>query len=398
MNGAVTHQMIMLRPMQAGISGYARLQGDTGRQLIQVNLRGMQCEEMRVFWYAGEGLVREVGRSLTNLRGEASLHGELPLEAAAPRRLMALLITDGDERPRPLALGLCTAQSAGSLMDAKNALLALCDKLARLSGQTSAPLAEALAAPLPEKSADQSEKPVNRQKNRSASNRGKASPKAGGQADGRPDAEKVAQKLPLESAAPRRERPGYREAQADRLPREVFLPAIEAKARPERRRFQREMAAPDRQKPRETAAIPQRDETAAVRHQSPTKDEMVPGSIPLPAAEPFPRAQAVQPSAARQRGLPADRLPCLQWPAAFAPLAGYFDRCMPQRLLDWPGWRFIQVPESKSALWIGYRQQDGRVQQVAYALPADAKPPQGQPFQPARAADGRPLQVLVLSP
>jgi hypothetical protein len=45
------------------------------------------------------------------------------------RRLVALLITDGERHPKPLAIGLCTAQSAGSLMDAKNAALALCDRL-----------------------------------------------------------------------------------------------------------------------------------------------------------------------------------------------------------------------------------------------------------------------------
>ena len=131
MTEAVTHQMMMLRPLQAGLSGYARLQGEARRQLVQVHLRGMLQKEMRVFWYAGEGLVREVGRASANPRGEASLNADLPMDATAPRRLMALLITDGETRPRPLAIGLCTSQSAGSLLDAKNALLALCERLAR---------------------------------------------------------------------------------------------------------------------------------------------------------------------------------------------------------------------------------------------------------------------------
>lgn len=93
-------------------------------------------------------------------------------------------------------------------------------------------------------------------------------------------------------------------------------------------------------------------------------------------------------------GLPADRLPNLQWPAAFQSLAAYFDNNLPLRLMNWPGWRFVHVPQGR--LWVGYRQQDGRVRQVAYALPPDAQPPQEQPFRPARGADGLPVQLLVL--
>ena len=62
--------------------------------------------------------------------------------------------------------------------------------------------------------------------------------------------------------------------------------------------------------------------------------------------------------------------------------------------MNWPGWRFVSIPESR--LWIGYRQQDGRVRQVAYALPADAPTPEGQPFRPARAVSGEEIQLLVL--
>ena len=93
-------------------------------------------------------------------------------------------------------------------------------------------------------------------------------------------------------------------------------------------------------------------------------------------------------------GLPADRLPTLQWPAPFQSLAAHFEHNLPQRLMNWPGWRFVHVPESR--LWIGYRQQEGCVRQVAYALPADAQPPDGQPFRFAQTISGELVQLLVL--
>ena len=40
-------------------------------------------------------------------------------------------MVENNVAPRPLLIGLCTETSAGSLLDAKNASLSLCDKLAR---------------------------------------------------------------------------------------------------------------------------------------------------------------------------------------------------------------------------------------------------------------------------
>lgn len=127
----ISHRLIMLRPMQTGASGYARLQSGAGETLLQLNARGLKTDAIRVFWYSGGGEARELGRARVNPRGEASLSTEAPRGGIAPERLQALLIsTDGDE-PDPLLIGLCVQQSAGSLLDAKNALLALCDKLSR---------------------------------------------------------------------------------------------------------------------------------------------------------------------------------------------------------------------------------------------------------------------------
>lgn len=431
MNEAVTHQMMMLRPMQAGLSGYARLQGEAGRQLVQINLRGMQPGDMRVFWYAGEGLVREVGRSAANQRGEASLSAEVPMDAAAPRRLMALLITDGGDRPRPLAIGLCTAQSSGSLMDAKNALLALCDRLGRekqaqQEQQAQLALQKAMQARTGDRihsgnagdkgceddlyAHEQTKACETSKAQRSQAEQDKPAGRNG--LSGKEVSERNAAASPA-APAPSTRNSNKHSSPSD-LPREVFLPAIEARSRPERRRRREDQnhqpakalrkAAPEISPEASPAAEPPERSThplpvkqsnerqANPAHASPAPAQAaVPTShheVPHTGPSPRPQKRPVSP--------PADQLPALQWPAAFQPLAVYFDRYPPLRLMDWPGWRFVHVPQGKGGLWIGYRQQDGRIAQVAYALPAEAQPPEGQTFRPARTADGQTVQLLVL--
>lgn len=359
MTEAVTHQMMMLRPLQAGLCGYARLQGEARRQLVQVHLRGMLQKEMRVFWYAGEGLVREVGRASANPRGEASLNADLPMDANAPRRLMALLITDGETRPRPLAIGLCTSQSAGSLLDAKNALLALCERLTKDQETMPAPAPVSTNHETTEKApqkiaipGDEPTKAQHKAKKGSEKNQSNAR-----QTDTRTRQHSISPLLDL--------------------PREVFLPAIETRTRTERRRTRRE----EKQQPPTAAAQPSED---------PISKE---NRCESPAATP---TQPVSPQPHKPCRPPADQLPALQWPGPFQALAAYFDRYPPVGLMNWPGWRFVHVPEGAHGLWIGYFQQDGCVAQVAYALPADAPTPQGQPFRSARTANGLPIQLLML--
>jgi hypothetical protein len=80
----------------------------------------------------------------------------------------------------------------------------------------------------------------------------------------------------------------------------------------------------------------------------------------------------------------------------FASLSSYFDRYPPTGLMNWPGWRFVHVPEGRHGLWIGYHQQDGRILDIAYALPMDAPAPAGQPFHSVRTAAGQTVQLLTL--
>ena len=122
---------IMLKPMQPGASGYARLQCEGGRTLVQLHARGLEAGTVRMYWYLSGQTARELGSRPVNAHGEASLEAETPEDAAGPERLQALMLISSGEQPKPLLVGLCVQQSAGSLMDVKNAALSLCERLSR---------------------------------------------------------------------------------------------------------------------------------------------------------------------------------------------------------------------------------------------------------------------------
>jgi len=137
---------IMLKPMCPGASGYARLQAEGGRTLLQLHARGLDATHVRLFWYLSGQAARELGGRAVNAHGEASFEAETPDDLIGPDRLQAVMLLSGGEHPKPLLIGLCAQQSAGSLMDAKNAAMALCERLSRPAAP---PQAEA-APPLPE--------------------------------------------------------------------------------------------------------------------------------------------------------------------------------------------------------------------------------------------------------
>jgi len=126
----LSRRTILLKPMQPALSGYARLQTDGDKTLLQLHARGMEPgEDICLYWYLSGQHAREIIRAAVNAHGEISIEAEAP-EAVAPARLQAVLLISGDP-PKPLMIGLCSQQSAGSLMDAKNAALALCERLKR---------------------------------------------------------------------------------------------------------------------------------------------------------------------------------------------------------------------------------------------------------------------------
>ena len=139
---------ILLKPMQAAVSGYARVQCENSSALVQLHARGLRVGGVRLYWYLSGQTARELGSAPVNAHGEASIEAEAPSDALAPGRLQALILLSDGESPAPLLIGLCVEQSAGSLLDARNAALALCDRLRVRRVQEAAPEPEPEALPL----------------------------------------------------------------------------------------------------------------------------------------------------------------------------------------------------------------------------------------------------------
>jgi len=282
----LSRRTILLKPMQPALSGYARLQTDGRTTMLQLHARGLEeGQEARLYWYLSDQAAQLIARTDVNAHGEVSVEAEAP-DAVSPQRLQAVILIGGGESPKPLLIGLCTQQSAGSLMDAKNAALALCERL---------------------------------------------------NASRRPAVQPVTAEMPV-SRMPKETEP---------LPREVFLPAIDPAPYAEA-----SAAAPGKPEPLLPPPV----------HQAP----------------------------------PVDRLKPLKWPRGFESLKPYFEKALPTALFDLPGWRFVYAAHAggPGGLWIGIRQQDGRVCEVAYAHRGDAPPATGKGYRAVRGTDGQMYQVL----
>ncbi len=80
---------------------------------------------------------------------------------------------------------------------------------------------------------------------------------------------------------------------------------------------------------------------------------------------------------------PVTALPKLQWPATVKELENYFSTYPPFAPFDAPGWRFVQVPMAAGSTIpyyaVGMLAREGKVTQVAYAVPGERSglPPPG---------------------
>ena len=263
----LSRRTVLLKPMCHSASGYARMQSENGRTLVQLHARGLEEGEKRLFATLHGQSAQEVACGAVNVNGELSLEGEC---GENPQSLL-LVGMDG-----PVLIGLMGKQDAGALLQAKTAALSLSQQLRR-------------PAPKP-----------------------KPAP-------------------PVKPEAPK-------------LPREIFLPAIDPA-------------------PYLAAAA---------------KPVVVPDPSPV---LPPPRPE----------GPEADRLKPLRWPSGFETLADAFSRHAPVRLFDAPGWRFVQAAEG---LWIGRLSQDGQVIRLAYAVKGRTPPAVPGSFHPVRGTDGEWYQVM----
>ena len=119
----LSRRTLLLKPMQAAASGYVRLHKENGYTLLQLHARGLKAGETRLFARSEGHAMRELAHA------EVNVHGEVSMEAEAPEKLETLFLISMP--PKPLLIGLCASQDAGSLLDAKNTALALCEKLAQ---------------------------------------------------------------------------------------------------------------------------------------------------------------------------------------------------------------------------------------------------------------------------
>ena len=142
-----SRRTILLKPMQPALSGYARMQTDSGRTLIQLHARGLEeGEDVRLYWYLNGQNAQEIAQFSANANGEVSAEHE---ETIAAERLQALILISGGSQPRPLLIGLCREQDGTALMDAKNAALALCSRLNEKRRPAVRPVAAPETLPVP---------------------------------------------------------------------------------------------------------------------------------------------------------------------------------------------------------------------------------------------------------
>lgn len=448
----ILHRLLMLKPMRPGVTGYARVQSERGQTLLQVHARGLRVAGVHVFWYAGDGEAVKLGTARVNPRSEASLTADAP--GLAPERLHALIVLSDEPEPAPLLIGLYAGQDAGSVLDAKNAALALCDRLSRsrqerprregteVAGRQGAYWEERTAhggadvagrqSPPWEEQTARGGAQTDGAENRSApsdtggqaegagAERGSharlAERSAGSATGGADGADSPARRTemparrascgsvlrtPEKDADWRHHRYAYGAGSASRTPekdglsREIFLPAID----PLPYVTAAVRNGPDERAPQEAGA------GAAGRAAAPAGPAanagtdaagIARGSLSAgrePSAPERSKPGKSAPSPNRQASPPVDRLRPLVWPRGFEKLRSHFETGLPCALFDLPGWRFVRAGGA-DGLWIGIYAQDGRVRQVAYAHSGAAPRGENSLYRPARGLDGRAYQVL----
>lgn len=378
----MSHKVFMLRPMYAGASGFARMQRQGRRMILQIRVRGIGTEGFRAFWYQSGSEPLELGSTICDARGEAILTTETPEDSCSllPARLQALLIVENKQQPNPLLIGLCAEGSAGSMTDVRNACLTLCDKLRlrKKESDTDKPVSAApmpvssTEIPIPDKHKSDEEKPSEETDDSSVSSL-PSTPSPISTQVFEPKVEKSSRKpdIPLEEIrkalldAGSFSRKGTNKNGQNTLypktqptkpreydpPREIFLTAIDPLPYVE---------AAEINPPLPEVSAPVNDPPA------PDKDE---------SAE------------------PADTLPELVWPSLARPLRDYFTRCPPTGLFPLPGWRFVCASRQGDGLWIGRLAENGIVTRIAYVM--QGAPAADGEYQPLKGTDGLDYRALV---
>lgn len=352
----LSRQTLLLKPMQTAAGGFARVQTENGRTLVQLHARGLDAGVARVFAYLEGRAARELGSVPVNPSGEASL------EAEAPDTLRGLMVIRAPATP--LLIALCGKQDAGGLLDLKNAALALCERLGR--GATAAKVSRADDAGHTEPKDSRARARETYGARALLDSRGAGGLREAGGAE-------VAQDMAVAQALP-----GARTAAGSRGATVAGEAAVS-----------QEMPV--------SRALPVPLSQAAP-HSAP-----LPREIFLPALDPAPYVTAGEPQEAPSTGThppvrrdapAADRLRPLAWPRGFATLRAYFATRKPVALLPWPGWRFVSAA---SGLWLGIQVWDGMARRVAYVY-GGPTPPDAGGCRDVTGTDGRAYHILVQTP
>lgn len=368
--GPMKRDYIMLRPLATGVTGFARLETDKSGLVFQLTGKNLHphAKGVRVFLYAGEGAVQELGRAKVNAQGQVTLLAEVAARQSGflPTRLQAVLVVTDDVKPGPLFIGLCVPQSAGSLLDAKNALLALCAKL----GESALEKAEWVQQEPPQgskqpaqaKSAALESAPPAKDRQEGHDRGDQPPPRRSDKTGPSAGAATARFALRTSTAIPR-----------DNPPKEVFLSAVDPSIYVEADVY---ASRPPKGRPGTAAKIGDR-----------------PGAEP-PAVGTALQAEEESPESAltpkTPGAAPVDRLRPLRWPIRWQQLAHYFEQYPPFAPFDLPGWRFVRVPMARGGSFaVGRLCQEDRVQRVAYAVPGQRNQPPPKEFARYRWHPGR---------
>ncbi len=381
----------MLKPMVLGASGFARLQVEGGGLLMQLTGKNLSphAKSIRVFLYAGEGAVQELGNARVNPQGQATMLAEVALRQGglAPSRLQAVLVTSDDPKPLPLFIGLCVAQSAGSLLDARNALLALCAKLeADAAARPRAALeGDAAARSRGAAEGEGGARPRGAEaKPQPGEGQGPGPREPEGSQEAEPEEPKASKLRKAPSSAARFALRTSSAMPRDFPPQEVFLSAVDPSIYVEADVY---------------ATRPPKGRGMRLSQGSPEPSLLQDGEDLQAAALTGPAEPSLEEDALRQNlfpqphtpgARPVDTLRPVRWPLQWRQLGPFFDQYPSFAPFDMPGWRFVRVPMHRGGSFVvGRMCQEDRVHRVLYALPGQRNQPPPKEFARYRWQQGQ---------
>lgn len=330
---------VLLRPCARGGGGYARLELSRGRPMLTASVQGLSSQEegIRALMTArdaqGGSAVFDLGLMTVNRQGQAALKKELPLmPGGLPLgRYEAFCIAKDWPTPRLLLLGTMHADKPASHY--------LMEETVR----------RYLTVPVVAEDQEQAAQSALEKSNTPA-------------IQVLPPVPQSPQDKDHPSSAPKDDPPSD---PVSAFPSEVAQIQLAAELM--------ELEAKEKQEENDKAINKEKENKEAEN-----QEEASGQAVMTEAVEPV-----EMPAMALPTRVPVTALPVLKWPQEVKELEGYFSNNPPFAPFDAPGWRFVQIPMAKGSTIpyyaVGMLARDGRVTQVAYAVPGErgSLPPAG---------------------